>query len=151
MTWISTSITPVKKDLIIGPSPLYDSEIKKDTTDISPYSKIPRKQMEGITHHDYTNIESIKKESFLDLLEEEYKKVMKFEDEVIHISKEALEQLDSFKHREESYTDALLRLLGFRNSKKNLLSWLEKHESNEDLASAIETVYKERNEWTFRT
>lgn len=68
----------------------------------------------------------------------------------ITISEEAYKALARIKNEKESFTDVILRITGIKSKKKQLIEWLESTETNEDLAQAIENVYKNRKIWTFR-
>lgn len=68
----------------------------------------------------------------------------------ITISEEAYHALARMKKEKESFTDVILRVTGIKNKKEQLVAWLESSESNEDLAEAIEKVYDNRENWTFR-
>ncbi|MHA1168112.1 MAG: antitoxin VapB family protein [Candidatus Hodarchaeales archaeon] len=69
----------------------------------------------------------------------------------ITISEEAYNALAREKTEFESFTDVILRITRAKVKKQELLLWLDSIEPNEDLASAIEEVYKQRNEWKFRS
>ncbi len=68
----------------------------------------------------------------------------------ITISEEAYKALARVKNEKESFTDVILRITGIKTKKKQLVTWLESSETNEDLAQAIENVYINRKNWTFR-
>lgn len=68
----------------------------------------------------------------------------------ITISEEAYKALARIKNEKESFTDVILRIAGIKTKKKQLVTWLESSETNEDLAQAIENVYINRKNWTFR-
>ncbi|MHA2247413.1 MAG: antitoxin VapB family protein [Candidatus Hodarchaeales archaeon] len=68
----------------------------------------------------------------------------------ITISEEAYKALDRIKKEKESFTDVILRIAGIKTKKKQLVAWLESSKTNEDLAQAIENVYNNRKNWTFR-
>ncbi len=68
----------------------------------------------------------------------------------ITISEEAYKALARIKNEKESFTDVILRITGIKTKKKQLVAWLESSKTNEDLAQAIENVYNNRKNWTFR-
>ncbi len=68
----------------------------------------------------------------------------------ITISEEAYKALARIKNEKESFTDVILRIAGKKTKKKLLVEWLESSKTNEDLAQAIENVYNNRKNWTFR-
>ncbi len=72
-------------------------------------------------------------------------------DKIITLPKDAINILMKLKRKDETLTDVLLRIIGSLAKKDKLLEWLEGKEPNEDLASSIESVYEQRDEWTFRS
>ena len=71
-------------------------------------------------------------------------------DDTIKLPKDAIELLLKLKRKNETITDVLMRIIGMVAKKDNFAEWIETKEPNEELASAIESVYQKRDEWTFR-
>jgi len=61
----------------------------------------------------------------------------------ITVSEDAYEALEHMKEGKESFTDVILRL-SRRNNARHLLAELARMEPNEDLASSVERVYRQR-------
>lgn len=69
----------------------------------------------------------------------------------ITISEEAYNALSREKKGNESFTDVILRMTGIKAKKEGLLQWINSMDANEDLAQAVDDVYRQRSGWKFRS